>query len=238
MELVRYETAKRALAEARSVDEVKDIRDRAEAVRIYAKQAGDYEMQNWAAEIRLRAERRAGNLIAEMKKAKGSRNQLRGRDASGPRLERAPEDTVPTLADLGISHDQSSKWQMLARIPQSKFDTLIERAKERNEELTTGAVLDELAEDDDIELNVRLRGLASSAIDNRPAKRGPYKPRRGANVQALIAFEDVLERLREARKFDAAIITNGASIAVARAWHKELPRHIEFLKDVLDGSSI
>lgn len=61
MTLTRYEAAKQALMEARSIDEVKDVRDKAEALRLYMKQAGEsLEMQNAVAEIKLRAERRAG----------------------------------------------------------------------------------------------------------------------------------------------------------------------------------
>lgn len=58
-----------------------------------------------------------------------------------------------------------------------------------------------------------------------------------APMSRLSGFEDALELLGEARK-TAANIVNGAGVVVARAWRKELPRHIEFLKYVLDGMSI
>ncbi len=73
--LVRYDAARKAIAAAHRVDEVKHIRDKAEAVRVYAKQAGDFELQNKAAEIRLFAERRAGELLADMSGTNGRRRK-------------------------------------------------------------------------------------------------------------------------------------------------------------------
>jgi len=66
MELTHFNKAKNELVLATSIDEVKDIRNKAEALRAYAKQAGEsLDMQNQCAEIKIRAERRAGELIPE-----------------------------------------------------------------------------------------------------------------------------------------------------------------------------
>ncbi|MBA7548173.1 hypothetical protein ES705_40620 [subsurface metagenome] len=63
--LVRYEAARIALREAKDVDEVKDIHDKVEAIRAYARQANDIEMVSWATKIKLQAIRRMGELLKE-----------------------------------------------------------------------------------------------------------------------------------------------------------------------------
>src|ERR1700719_2755340 len=54
--MARYDAACAALAAASKVDEAKSIRDKAEAMRVYARQAQNLEMEGQAIKIRLRAE--------------------------------------------------------------------------------------------------------------------------------------------------------------------------------------
>ena len=146
--LIRYDAARRAIASAYRVDEAKKIRDKAEAVRTYAKLAGDLDMQNMAAEIRIRAERRAGQLLSDMEKNPGTRGEGRPRK-DGTKIRRSVGSTAypPTLDEIGISKDQSSKWQRLALlVDESTFEQALVQAREKNGELTNAALLREIRE--------------------------------------------------------------------------------------------
>jgi hypothetical protein len=124
--------ARAMLAEARSLDEVKEIRDQAEAVRLYMRQRDrSLEAQNAAAEIKLWAERRAGELLREMPKNKGSRGKgVSLHDASTPRL-----------SDLGIDQTESHRWQQIASLPERDFQRHIDETKAAEKDLTTNGML-------------------------------------------------------------------------------------------------
>lgn len=137
-QLTLYEAARFALSEVRRVDEVKTIRNKAVALQAYALQAKDTGMLRDATEIRLRAEHRAGELLAEMPKAKGAEGNPGGRGAP---IVRSPVETAQpaTLAELGVTKTQSSKWQKLASLPEDKFEIRVAHAKARVEGMTTSA---------------------------------------------------------------------------------------------------
>lgn len=126
-QLVRYDAMCRAIAAAYEVDEVKDIRDKARALEVYARQAKNTEAERQACEIRLRAERRCGKLLKEIEKAKGARgnasNQYQKAVPSGD--FRAPKH----IADYGLSYDQSSRFQQLADVPEDEFEAALQGDK-------------------------------------------------------------------------------------------------------------
>ena len=97
LELVKYDAACRAIAEARSVDEAKDIRDFALALQAYARQANNRELEEDARCIRLRATRRIGELMEAQKKTIGFSLGTRGSHIKGARV-----DDKPTLKEAGI----------------------------------------------------------------------------------------------------------------------------------------
>ena len=130
-ELVHFDTARRALAEAHRIDEVKQIRDKAEALRQYIRQQGEsLEMQNQAAEIKLRAERRAGEMLRETELQDGG-------DAMRARSQDVTEVLRPRLEDLGISKMQSHRWQTEASLPDEDFEKYVAETKQSGDELTS-----------------------------------------------------------------------------------------------------
>lgn len=119
-----YDAARVALHEAKTVDDAKDIADKAEALRIYAHQRGDLEMETWVAEIKLRASVRIGELSKGLEKGAG-----RPRDeicpSSGKNFKR------DALAKAGISPSAAHRCERLASIPPAKFERYIAEMKER-----------------------------------------------------------------------------------------------------------
>ena len=99
--LAKYDAMCRAIAEAHAVDEVKDIRDKAQAIEIYSRQARNFDNEVRAIEIRIRAERRVGELLAEMDRAQGKRSDL----VTSPQAGTKSFDEQ--LGDYGISRNQS-----------------------------------------------------------------------------------------------------------------------------------
>lgn len=128
-ELVRYAAARRALAEAHRVDEVKNIRDKAVAMQVYAKQARDGELIGLAAEMRKRAERRLGELIEDERKAgklaKGARGNPRGRGAKIVQVANGP---TQTLEQRGVDKHLADRARKMAALPEANFESVVAKA--------------------------------------------------------------------------------------------------------------
>ncbi len=138
--LVHYNAACVALAAAKSTDEVKDWRDKAEAMRAYAHQSKNRQLEIDAAEIRIRAERRLGQLIAEQKETVGLATGGKPYQSTGSDI--VPVETrAPTLAEIGVDKKLSSHSQKVAAIPEDDFENIVDEwrdsLKTANERVTT-----------------------------------------------------------------------------------------------------
>jgi N6-adenosine-specific RNA methylase IME4 len=136
-ELALLEQAQAAIEEATTVKSAKEIRDRAEALEVYAKRV-EYGgiLQKRCTEIKLRAERKAGELLREVVRRGGDR-----------RSKVTPDDHAPpTLTDLGVSKNESAKWQRIASMPETEFEEAVSEANSETELLRKAKALEQQAE--------------------------------------------------------------------------------------------
>lgn len=128
--LPRYDDMCRAISECHRVDDAKDIRDKAESLRAYAKKANNREAEVQFADIKLHAERKCGELLKEM--AQNGERASRGRSANS--------DSVSHLKDLGIDPKESERFQQIAAVPQKQFDAHLAEARRMQQPVTSASV--------------------------------------------------------------------------------------------------
>jgi hypothetical protein len=117
--LIKYEAARAALAEARTVDEVKDIRDKAEAIRACARIAKDPQLELDATEIRARATRRIGEMMAVQPKAAG------GQPYQSTGVSNTPVNRPMTLAEAGIDKNLAKSARELGDLSKEEFEAVL-----------------------------------------------------------------------------------------------------------------
>ena len=121
--LLRYDVARRAVAEAKTFDEVREWEDKAAAVREYSRRARDRAMELDALAIQQDARRRRGELLLALKAA--------GELVEGRRkkLSTAADSFRQTLAELDVTPDESSRDQKIAAIPLDSYQRLMARCR-------------------------------------------------------------------------------------------------------------
>ena len=119
--LVRYDTARRALAEATRIDEVKSIGDKATAVAEYARRAKDKALLTDCTLIKTKAQIRGGEILIEMAE----------RGERVVRKNMKSQAAISKLSDLGITLSESSRWQRFARLSPEEQQDRIARALRR-----------------------------------------------------------------------------------------------------------
>jgi N6-adenosine-specific RNA methylase IME4 len=140
--LIRYEAAREALAEALRVDEVLDVRNVAEQMRLYGRQAKDRKIIADATSLQLRAERKLGVLLISAKETGQLGIGRPGKSNLGPQAtdsdaEDNGAESVPftraTLAEVGVDKKLSAKAQQWARLGDADFEARLAEVREKIE---------------------------------------------------------------------------------------------------------
>ena len=155
------------LAECKNLDELKTLKDKAEALRLYySKKEEGTAAENAAGEIVLRAARRIGEVIKEIKPRQGERS-----DKLRSKLDRSSKTAV--VANSGIKPTEGKRCEAIAAIPAKEFEDSIAESAARGKSVTLSAA----------EKNGRARkkrddrqkAVAQIAKEPPPIPKGPFR---------------------------------------------------------------
>jgi len=116
-----YKSAKLALANCFKVDEAKEWSDKASAIATYARQSQDNALLSLAAKIKVRAVRRAGELLKEYNQGVGRPQKNGGGTPTITQRQAAKK--------AGMSKDQEVTAVRVANVPDEDFEAAVEGEK-------------------------------------------------------------------------------------------------------------
>lgn len=124
-----FKEARKALSKITSVEKIIEQRDKTQAFRAYAARRGaSLDVINDASTYKLDCERRAGELLASGEVLCG-----RGRPKAN--------SVLLTLDDLGITKNDSSRWQKESGVDQEIYESWCDECREKQVEITTLGLL-------------------------------------------------------------------------------------------------
>jgi hypothetical protein len=127
-----FERVCRALAEAKTVCEAKDVFDEMAAIKAYARIAGKHDLEADCVEIKMKAARKIGQLCQAQKETVGlNRGAAGGGAKDGPRgVLITPRDTRPTLAEQGVDKNLAKRSRVLGALTVPQFEVAIAKARD------------------------------------------------------------------------------------------------------------
>jgi len=162
-----------------------------------------FTLRQAAAEAHLRTQRRAGELLATMDKNSGGRPAKT--DLPKGRVSRSA-----TLAELGITRNESYRWQRLAGLTEEQFEDYVADCNSRRRELTTIGAL------------ARARSLVreQSSMHDRPSSREAQ----------LAAYEKIKVALSDLIWLDPAAVIAAMEPARRPLESEDVSRQLEWLE--------
>ena len=144
--LVRYEAACRAVADAKTIDEVKDVLDRSVAIAAYARKAKNRDLEADAVEIRMHATRRVDELRRAQKETVGLATGARGLGTA--QAVRVADKPAPTLASQGIDKNLAHQARALGSLSPEQFERSVAHARDAVSRAVKTAVLQSVIEEE------------------------------------------------------------------------------------------
>lgn len=117
----KYEAARTAIAECERIDECKEWKDKAAAIRVYAMQVKDDSLKVMAMRIQARAERRMGDLLAQYPDGQQTGLVQHREAGTHPTVTR-----VQAATEAGLSDHQRKTALRVAAVPASAFEAYVE----------------------------------------------------------------------------------------------------------------
>ena len=154
--LANLSKAARMLAESKTLEEVKHIMNIAEAARTYARAAKlGLQAYNDAAEVKVRAERKAGEMLAQLERTAPQDARSHSKlEYDSPYREVLDENEIPTTTAF--------RWQQMAKMPEQVFEERIDDLRGERP-ITSSGVIQE-ARKAEVETNLR-------SVENLEAKK-------------------------------------------------------------------
>lgn len=133
--LIQVSAIEQALGTIETVVQARELRAVAVTALAYAKQA-KFELGsvNRVARVKLQTERKAGELLAELEKDQGARNDLTFSNVGKSSEYRA------VLSEACTTYQDAIRWQEIAEIPEEVFFAELDAIEANRQEITTNRV--------------------------------------------------------------------------------------------------